>query len=96
MRSDKEVDLWAIKKATKEFRSLVSELLRKKPSERLGSTSGASEIKKHPFFAKCDWEEIALRENVPLYKPNVSSAKDTSLFRYDQAENAELEISPDS
>ena len=37
---------------------LISKLLAKDPSKRLGSQRGAEEIKEHPFFADIDWDKM--------------------------------------
>nr|AML79188.1 putative LOV domain-containing protein [Idiospermum australiense] len=39
-------------------RKLIHELLQKDPSKRLGSKTGANEIKKHPFFSGINWPLI--------------------------------------
>lgn len=37
---------------------LISKLLDKDPSKRLGAMRGASEIKEHPFFADVNWDRM--------------------------------------
>ena len=46
---------------------LIHQLLVKDPLKRLGSRSGAEEIKSHPFFQGCNW--ALLRHEVPPYIP---------------------------
>jgi serine/threonine protein kinase len=46
-------------------RDLIMKLLNRNPKKRLGSTSGAEEIKKHPFFKVIDWTKLFNR----CYKP---------------------------
>nr|AML76342.1 putative LOV domain-containing protein [Chloromonas rosae] len=46
---------------------LITQLLVKDVHKRLGSTSGAEEIKRHPFFAGINWALI--RHEVPPYVP---------------------------
>jgi serine/threonine protein kinase len=36
-------------------KSLLNRLLEKDPTQRIGSTNGAEEIKQHEFFAEVDW-----------------------------------------
>lgn len=58
----------------------VTDLIRKlvtDASNRLGS-KGAEEIKRHPFFADVDWEN--LRKSTPPWVPKLSSEYDTTNF----------------
>ena len=48
--------------------SLISRLLHRNPSERLGA-NGAQEIQHHPFFAATDWEALLARRLVPPFNP---------------------------
>lgn len=48
-------------------KDLILQLLIKDPSRRLGSTMGATAIKRHPFFQNVNW--ALLRCNVPPYVP---------------------------
>lgn len=50
-----------------ECQSLITALLIKDPAKRLGSKTGAEEIKAHPFFASIDW--ALLRHEAPPYIP---------------------------
>ena len=44
----------------------------REPSERLGcGTTGAAEIKAHPFFADVNWDRIARKAHPPPFKPAV-------------------------
>jgi hypothetical protein len=58
-------------------------LLNKDPSKRLGSHGGASEIKKHPFFAEIDWNAMMRKKIPPPYKPQLDCAEDTRHFDTD-------------
>jgi len=60
-------------------RSLLSGLLMRDPSRRLG-VNGAEEIKNHPFFAEIDWGKLLMKKYQPPFKPLVKSAMDTSNF----------------
>ena len=50
--------------------------------QRLGSgPQGAAEIKNHPFFTNhIDWQLLLAKKVQPPFKPDVSSAFDTSNF----------------
>ncbi|KAK8916831.1 Phototropin-2 [Platanthera zijinensis] len=48
-----------------EAREMISGLLQKDPSARLGSNRGAHEIKQHPFFRGIKWSLIRSTSNVP-------------------------------
>ena len=65
-----------------EARDLLMRLLRRNASQRLGSgPQGAAVIKNHPFFTNhIDWELLMAKKVQPPFKPDVSSAFDTSNF----------------
>ncbi|EDO32267.1 predicted protein [Nematostella vectensis] len=51
---------------SKEAKSLIRELLRVTPSERLGSgVNGVEDIKSHPFFAEVNWRTLGLLHTSP-------------------------------
>jgi hypothetical protein len=52
-------------------------LLRKSPSERLGSgPEDVAEIKRQPFFDQIDWDKLEARKIPPPWKPSVNSPTD--------------------
>ena len=55
---------------TADAQDLIKKLLKKNPESRLGF-NGASEIKKHPFFKKMNWDKVANREVDPPIIPIV-------------------------
>ncbi|CAF1042341.1 unnamed protein product [Rotaria sordida] len=58
-------------------RNLIEQLLRKLPSERLGSgPEDVDEIKRQPFFDPIDWEKLEARKIPPPWKPSVSGPAD--------------------
>jgi len=60
---------------------LISRLLIKKHTKRLGSGKGdVEEIKKHPWFRDLNWMDLLAMKIEPPYKPNVKSETDTSNF----------------
>ena len=60
-----------------EAKSLLSGLLERNPTKRLGSTvEDANEIKKHPWFKKIDWEALKKKELEPPFKPQVKDKED--------------------
>jgi len=63
-----------------EARSILTGLLTRDPSRRLG-VNGAQDIKNHPFFSRhIDWKKLAAKKIQPPFKPSVASAIDTSNF----------------
>ena len=55
-----------------EAKNLIVHLLNRNPSKRLGAGErGANDIKKHPFFAKIDWDKVETRE-LAVSKPNMT------------------------
>ncbi|KAL5519852.1 YPK1 [Sanghuangporus baumii] len=63
-----------------EARSILTGLLSRDPSKRLG-VNGAEEIKRHPFFEKhIDFDKLLAKKIQPPFKPKVASAVDVSNF----------------
>ena len=62
-----------------EAKSILRVLLERDPLKRLGA-NGPDEIKRHPFFANINWELLYHKRIIPPFRPNVSSASDTSNF----------------
>ncbi|KAH7928452.1 Pkinase-domain-containing protein [Leucogyrophana mollusca] len=61
-------------------RSILTSLLNRDPSRRLG-VNGAEEIKKHPFFDQhIDFKRLLQKKIQPPFKPSVSSPVDVSNF----------------
>ncbi|TPX47866.1 hypothetical protein SeLEV6574_g02424 [Synchytrium endobioticum] len=60
-------------------KDLLKALLNRDPNERLGQ-DGPEAIKTHPFFADINWTKLMARKYQPPFKPNVTSATDTSNF----------------
>mmetsp|Transcript_3505 Transcript_3505/g.4344 ORF Transcript_3505/g.4344 Transcript_3505/m.4344 type:complete len:128 (-) Transcript_3505:187-570(-) len=69
-------------------KDLIRQLLRKKPTKRLGVTSGgASRVRKHAFFKGFDFNALLERQLKPPIIPKVKSPSDVSAFdKYDEAE----------
>ncbi|KIJ12735.1 hypothetical protein PAXINDRAFT_171043 [Paxillus involutus ATCC 200175] len=63
-----------------EAKSVMTGLLQRDPSRRLGA-NGGEEIKKHPFFAKyVDWNLLLQKKIQPPFKPSVESVLDVANF----------------
>lgn len=60
------------KNLTSEAKDLMKRLLCRNPMNRLGASSGAIEVKTHPFFKQIQWEEVYKRK----LKPPVVELKD--------------------
>ncbi|XP_007043127.2 PREDICTED: phototropin-2 isoform X1 [Theobroma cacao] len=58
-------------------RQLINALLNRDPASRLGSASGANEIKQHPFFRGINWPLIRCMSPPPLEVPLQLIKKDT-------------------
>merc|ERR1719161_2054716 len=53
---------------------LLSSLLERTPELRTGSsTTGAKELKEHPFFNKFEWDAVAGRYMTPPWQPDSNS-----------------------
>ncbi|CAF1506079.1 unnamed protein product, partial [Adineta ricciae] len=58
-------------------RSLIEQLLKKIPAERLGSgPEDVNDVKRQPFFDQIDWEKLEARKIAPPWKPSVSGPTD--------------------
>lgn len=61
--------------------SILQQLLTRDPRRRLGAgPADAEEVKKHPFFADVDWDDMLHRRVMPPFLPTLKSAADTSWF----------------
>jgi hypothetical protein len=56
---------------TPQCKSIISQLLVKDETQRLGYKYGAEDIKRHPFFRDIRWQ--LLRSRTPPYVPRASS-----------------------
>ena len=59
---------------SQQARSLLSALLNKNPSKRLGAFRGAEEIKSHPWCASIDWSHLLHKKIIPPFRPNLRSS----------------------
>ena len=67
------------KSMDEQAKSLISGLLEKDPTQRLGS-KGVDEIKKHPFFKGINWELVEQKKLPPAIKPVVAGKMDLNNF----------------
>ncbi|TVY68656.1 Serine/threonine-protein kinase SCH9 [Lachnellula suecica] len=65
---------------TTEGRNFVKGLLNRNPKHRLGALEDTEDLKKHPFFADIDWDELTKKVITPPFKPKLKSETDTSNF----------------
>jgi len=66
---------------TKKLKDLISKLLMKRVSQRLGVTKGgAAKIRAHEWFKKLDWEKHANLKTKPPMMPKIKSDTDCSNF----------------
>jgi serine/threonine protein kinase len=59
-----------------ECRDFVKGLLNRNPSHRLGSNSGAEELKRHPWFAAIDWDALSKLLIAPPFIPRIKHTTD--------------------
>lgn len=62
-----------------EAQDLISKLLTKNPTQRLGS-NGSEEIKTHAWFSDLNWKEISEKKVIPPFKPKVQDKYDLEYF----------------
>ena len=76
-----------------ELKDLVARLLERDPKKRLGSSNGAEEIKKHPYFNRAgnvlDWQKVRKRRYY-VYRPSLV----VDLEQYKQDEGAQPGLLP--
>lgn len=79
---------------SKKAKSLLSELLVKDPSRRLGGGPGDSaDIKAHPFFSTINWEDLVNKKCRPPFKPQIADETDTRYFEQ-QFTGEPVELTP--
>ena len=75
----KKIDFSRIQRSSQEFQNFIKRLLHHNPNRRLGGTEeDAEEIKRHPFFAGIDWNQIRSKQITPPFKPDVDDDSDVS------------------
>uniref|UniRef100_A0A674ECQ1 Ribosomal protein S6 kinase beta-2 n=1 Tax=Salmo trutta TaxID=8032 RepID=A0A674ECQ1_SALTR len=66
---------------TLDARDMIKKLLKKSPSQRLGSSAAdCKDIQKHPFFRHINWDDLLNKRCEPPYKPCLQSDEDVSQF----------------
>ena len=63
-----------------EGRNFIKGLLNRKPLSRLGSTTGAEDLKSHPFLAEYDWPSLGKKKIKPPLKPTLLSEEPWNTF----------------
>lgn len=75
-------------------RDLLSKLLIKDPSQRLGNSyGGVQALKDHPWFESTNWSQIYHKMVTPPYKPQLDSRTDTRHF---PKEFTQMNMSPEN
>jgi len=70
-------------------RDLLTKLLSKDPSKRLGSGEGdAKDIKNHPFFKDVNWPRLEKRAIRPPFVPEIKTSTDLRYFAKEFTEMA--------
>lgn len=77
----KNADLTFPAHVSENARNLLSRLLVRDPSQRLGSgEEDAEELKRHPFFQDVNWPALATGKLPPPWVPRIAGSLDTSQF----------------
>jgi len=76
---EKEVTFPSKVTLTDAAKDFILQLLKKNPSERLG-TNGVEEIKNHRWFSDLDWELLAQKKVPAPFKPKISGDYDVDNF----------------
>jgi serine/threonine protein kinase len=64
---------------TQEATALLTALLQRDPSKRLGSgEKGAGDLRDHAFFKDIDWESIRKQTHEAVFRPKVKGPEDIS------------------
>ncbi|XP_057715842.1 ribosomal protein S6 kinase alpha-5 isoform X2 [Corythoichthys intestinalis] len=62
-------------------KDIIKRLLTKDPKKRLGSgPNGVDDVKKHPFYQKINWEDLAAKKVPAPFKPVIRDELDVSNF----------------
>ena len=88
------------------LKDLITKLLDRKASTRLGSNGDVNEVISHPFFADMNFEALQKKEIPPPYKPDAEQMtlkeaelktikEDKTQLKEIKAEDAQDEISDD-
>lgn len=75
---------------SKEAKDLITKLLLKTKSDRLGVKGGVSGIKSHPFFKDINWTTLR-KEAIPPFIPSIKSLDDTTFFAATNSQDEEDE-----
>ncbi|XP_074628418.1 RAC-alpha serine/threonine-protein kinase-like [Acropora palmata] len=79
---------------TEKAKNVLSALLQKSPSTRLGGgPDDAKEVMNHPFFLTVNWDDVYHKRIKPPFKPVVKSDTDVSNFDEDFT-NEPVDLSP--
>ena len=70
-------------------KEIITRLLNKVENKRLGSQSGASEVKNHKWFAKLNWG--LLRNEKPPIIPNLENAQETNFRHMRESHSLDLD-----
>jgi len=62
------------------LKDLITCLLRKDPSKRIGSENGFDEIRSHPFFSKMNFEKLIKKEIASPFIPIIQNKYDVQNF----------------
>ena len=68
---------------TADARDLLTKLMKKRPEVRLGSKTGAEELKKHAFFRRIDWKKVLERGYDAPIQPEIRAPDDVANFHED-------------
>lgn len=85
----REVTFPAEPRITAAGKEIIIRLLHKVEDKRLGSQSGASEVKAHKWFAKVTWG--LLRNEKPPIIPNIVNAQETNFRHIRESHSLDLE-----
>ncbi|XP_030643855.1 ribosomal protein S6 kinase beta-2-like [Chanos chanos] len=66
---------------TPDARDMIKKLLKKNPTQRLGSSKAdCADIQKHHFFRHVNWDDLLNKRIEPPYRPSLQSEEDVSQF----------------
>jgi len=75
-----------------ECRDLISKLLNRDPSERLGAADDVNDIRKHAWFEDINWVKILEKQIEPPYRPGMANrAQSECDSDYDESNNNNME-----
>lgn len=81
---------------SQQAKNLISSLLCKDPSRRLGSSRGIEEIRTHPWFKSVNWKKIQSKKVHPPFRPSLNHSNFDPEYQKTRISPEDFELNPAS